>query len=271
MEPENLYQIQATPDNYPVAQLLEAAQFTSVLDGYDTILIKPNLVETLQPPVTTPAALIRELVIYLKTISTAEIIIGEGTGATAYDTFHAFDVLEYTTMAQSLGIQLLDLNEEPLIALRDERCERWPEMFLPEIALNSFLLSVPVLKAHSLAGVTLTMKNMMGLAPPAHFQQGGGWKKSAFHLKIQDAVADLNRYRTPDFTLLDATIGMAQAHLWGPTCDPPPQLLIAGRDPVAVDAYGAQLLTRHWSDIGHIKKVHQELGVAEPLHVMNAG
>lgn len=271
MEPKNLYQIQATPDNYPVAQLLEAAQFTSVLDGHDTILIKPNLVETLQPPVTTPAALISELVLYLKTISTAEIIIGEGTGATAYDTFHAFDVLGYTTMAQALDIQLVDLNEEPLIALRDERCERWPEMFLPEIALNSFLLSVPVLKAHSLAGVTLTMKNMMGLAPPAHFQQGGGWKKSAFHLKIQDAVADLNRYRTPDFTLLDATVGMAQAHLGGPTCDPPLQLLIAGQDPVAIDAYGTQLLTRHWNDIGHIKKVHQELGVAEPLQIIDAG
>lgn len=269
MAPQSLYQIHATPDKYPVAQLLEAAQIEATLDGHTTILIKPNLVETLEPPITTPVALIRELVEYLQTISTAEIIIGEGTAATAYDTFHAFDVLGFTTMAQALDIQLIDLNEAPLVALRDERCRRWPEMFLPEVALNSFLLSVPVLKAHSLAGVTLTMKNMMGLAPPAHFQQGGGWKKSAFHHAIQDAVADLNRYRTPDFTLLDATVGMAQAHLRGPICDPPPQLLVAGQDPVAVDAYGAQLLAKRWNDIGHIQNVHNELGVAEPLHVVD--
>ena len=42
-----------------------------------------------------------------------------------------------------------------------------------------------VLKAHSLAGVTPTMKNMMGLPPPAHYQQGGYWKKASFDETIQ--------------------------------------------------------------------------------------
>ena len=124
-----------------------------------------------------------------------------------------------------------------------------------------------MLKAHSLAGVTLTMKNMIGLAPPAHFQQGGYWKKASFHQGIQEAVFDLNRYRTPDFTLLDATIGMQEAHLWGPTCDPPPNRLAAGYDPVAIDSYGCRLLCIKWNSIGHLTMAHGTLGTAEPLTV----
>jgi len=116
--------------------------------------------------------------------------------------------------------------------------------------------------------VTLTMKNMMGLAPPQHYC-AGSWKKSAFHDRIQDAVADLNRYRTPDFTLLDASVGMAKAHLWGPTCDPPVKRLAAGFDPVALDAYGTMLLKRRWQDIGHIRSLHGELGQADPLEIID--
>ena len=141
-------------------------------------------------------------------------------------------------------------------------------MYLPRIVFESFLISVPVLKAHSLAGVTLTMKNMIGLAPPAHYQQGGNWKKASFHQRIQEAVLDLNRYRTPDFTLLDATIGMQEAHLWGPTCDPPPNRLAASFDPVAVDSYGCGLLGIKWDSIGHVRMAHNVLGSAAPLAVV---
>ncbi|MCI5139915.1 MAG: DUF362 domain-containing protein, partial [Candidatus Electrothrix sp. AR1] len=140
----------------------------------------------------------------------------------------------------------------------------------PKIATDSFLLSVPVLKAHTLAGVTLTMKNMMGLAPPEHYHQGGGWKKAAFHNRVHEAVADLNRYRSPDFTVLDATIGMAEAHLWGPTCNPPVKKLVAGFDPVAMDSYGAALLGKDWQSIGHIADVDGELGQAAPITEIEA-
>ena len=142
-------------------------------------------------------------------------------------------------------------------------------MHLPRIALECFLLSVPVLKAHSMAGVTLTMKNMMGLAPPSHYRKDNSWKKSAFHRQIQEAVADLNRYRAPDFTLLDATIGMAKSHLWGPSCNPPINRLAASYDPVSIDAYGTSLLQREWQDIGHIHMVDGELGQAAPLTILN--
>lgn len=248
--------------------LLTASGLADHLPGPGgTILIKPNLVEALPPPITTPVGLVAALIAWLREHTAARIVIGEGSGAMEYETGHAFTALGYTEMASRYGVELADLNTEELVCLHNANCRRWPEMYLPRIALDSFLISVPVLKAHSMAGVTLTLKNMMGLAPPAHYRSGRSWKKSAFHSRIQEAIADLNRYRTPDFTLLDATVGMAEAHLWGPVCDPPVTTLAVAFDPVAIDAYGATLLNREWRKIGHIRALHDELGLAEPLRI----
>lgn len=250
--------------------LLDKAELTRKISDHPVVLIKPNLVESFLPPITTPVGLIESLVRYLQKNVSARIIIGEGTGALNYDTWKPFQELGYSDLASRLGVELLDLNETELVCRENKNCRRWPKMYLPKIVYESFLISVPVLKAHSLAGVTLTMKNMMGCVPPSHYRQGNSWKKSAFHDRVQEAVADLNRYRTPDFSILDATVGMPEAHLWGPSCDPPVNILAASGDPVALDAYGAGLLGLNWRDIGHILQVHGELGQADPLETIAA-
>ncbi|WP_136798044.1 DUF362 domain-containing protein [Desulfosediminicola ganghwensis] len=240
-----------------VDRLLAETDLADRLKAVTTVLIKPNLVEALEPPITTPVALIEALVCHLRAISPhLEIMVGEGTGSTDYDTYHCFETLGYTGMAAKQGIELVDLNPLPSTRLADKRCRRWPEMYLPKLLDDIFLLSVPVLKAHSLAGVTLTMKNMMGCAPPEHYQQGGHWGKSSFHERMQESVFDLNCYRTPDFTLMDATVGMSQAHLWGPHCDPPVGRIVASADPVSIDMYGCQLLGKDWRQIDHIAMAH---------------
>lgn len=254
--------------NRSLAPLLEAAGLREMLAGVRRILIKPNLVRISPPPVTTPVALAAALVDWLKTVTKARILIGDGTGSLEYDTSQVFAKLGYTELAAGKNAGLIDLNEADTVRKTNPALRRFPEIHLPEIAFDSFLISLPVLKAHTLAGVTLAMKNMIGLAPPAHYHQQGFWKKAAFHDRIQAAIADLNRYRAPDFTILDATVGLSASHLGGPCCEPPVNRLAAGRDPVAVDAYGAKLLGRDWRRIGHIRMVHQELGAADPLEIV---
>jgi uncharacterized protein (DUF362 family) len=252
-----------------VRALLDAAHLPDLLLGVRRILIKPNLVQALAPPITTPLPCVASLVDYLRERAPlAELMVGEGVGAADEDTPAVFAKLGYLRWAAQAGIKLVDLNHEPLVRKAKPGCSRWPDFFLPQLLFDTFVISVPVLKAHTLARVTLSMKNMMGCAPPAYYQQGDGWKKGAFHARIQEAVFDLNQYRTPDFTLLDATVGMAEAHLWGPTCQPPPRQLVAGRDPVAVDVYGAMLLGRDWRQVGHLRMAHGVLGCAEPLEVI---
>jgi uncharacterized protein (DUF362 family) len=171
-------------------------------------------------------------------------------------------------MAARQRVHLIDLNTEPLVRKTNRECQRLPELYLPALLDKVFLISVPVLKAHSLAGVTLTMKNMIGCIPPSHYRRGNSWGKSALHEGIDQAIVDLNRYRTPDFTLLDCSVGMAESHLWGKQCDPPVGLLAASTDPVAIDSHGAELLGRDWRTIEHLRLADGLLGRAEPLEVI---
>lgn len=254
---------------HQVGPLLARAGLDRALANVGRVLIKPNLVADQPPPMTTPVELVAAIVKFVHQAHPGlEIIIGDGCGSLKYSTEHVFARQGYTAMAAASGVTLLDLNVAlPLRHLVNPQCRRWPEMYLPEIMFDSFVISVPVLKAHSMAGVTLTMKNMMGAAPPDHYQQNGHWKKAAFHENIQEAIFDLNQYRTPDFTVLDATVGMPEAHLWGPVCQPAKDRLLAGFDPVAIDACGAGLLGLDWRQIGHISLAHGLLGQAEPLTI----
>ncbi len=252
-----------------VDRLLAEANVASLLAHVDHILLKPNLVSTQPPPVTTPVALVENLVVALrKLVPDCRITVAEGTGSITCDTFHCFQALGYVDMAVRQRIELVDLNTEPLVCRANKDCRRLPELYLPALLDKVFLVSVPVLKAHSMAGVTLTMKNMMGCVPPSHYRQGNSWGKSALHERLDQAIVDLNRYRTPDLTVLDGSIGMDEAHLWGRLCSPPVGLLAACTDPVAIDGYGAGLLGLDWRTIDHIRLADGILGRACPLRIV---
>ena len=244
-----------------VYELLISADLSENLKDHQTILIKPNLVSKDPPPITTPVELVEAIIDFIQEkFPSKNIIIGEGTAMPNDSTFEVFKALGYNLLSTKKGVTLVDLNEADLIHLKNSTLKRLPEIYLPKIAFECFLISVPVLKAHSLSKVTLTMKNMLGFPPPKHYQKGGSWKKSSFHENIEEAIFDLNCYRKPDFSILDATIGMKDAHLWGDTLKPHPNKIIASYDPVALDAFGALVLKKKWDDIGHIRMADGILG-----------
>jgi uncharacterized protein (DUF362 family) len=239
--------------------LLGAAR---VLSEQKRVVIKPNLVNTSQPPITTPVQLVAAIADYVKSVSNAEILIGEGCGAPLYNTHRPFRKLGYSNLAKSNGIVLVDINHAETTELTDHRCRVFPKFMMPRLVMDSFLISVPVLKKHSLSKVTLTMKNMLGCAPPDHY---GGfiWKKSRFHKNMHRSIFEMNLYRTPDLTILDGSVGLSCHHLGGPECSPPVRKLIGGFDPVAVDAYGSGLLGVDWRNVAHIRLAHTVIGHAD--------
>lgn len=251
------------PETSALKKLLEAIEAPEVLARQRQILIKPNLINDSPPPVTVPVELVSELIDVIRGWSTANIIVAEGVGAPHLETPQVFRKHGYEKMAQAKGVQLLDLNHAPVKKLERSDCRVFPSMHLPEILFESFVISLAMLKAHSLADVTLSMKNMLGCAPPAYYQQGGHWKKSVFHSRMHEAIFELNRYRCPDLNIIDARVGLAEYHLGGATCDPPVRKIIAGFDPVAVDAEGATLLGFDWRSIGHIAMADGVLGRVE--------
>jgi uncharacterized protein (DUF362 family) len=235
-----------------VPALLDALKAGPVLAAQRQILIKPNLVNASPPPVTTPPACCEALIAYIRRHSAARVVIAEGCGAADMETDEVFRRLGYAELAARLDVELVDLNRAPLAEVARGGCRLFPSMRLPKIAFESFILSVPVLKAHSLAVMTGTLKNMMGFAPPADYQQGGHWKKSAFHRHMHAAITELNRYVTPALTVLDGRVGLAEYHLGGAECDPPARALIGGFVPLAVDRCAAGLLGLDWRRIPHL-------------------
>ena len=244
-----------------VPRALDAAGLGPALAGLEpgrAVMLKPNLVNASPPPVTTPPACVEAVARYVRAHCDAPMVVAEGCGDAVRETPEVFEALGYVGLAARLDaalgdVALLDLNHAPLRRVTRDDCTVFPEMFLPEAALDAFLVSVPVLKRHSLAGMTGSLKNMMGLAPPGHYCSGG-WKKSAFHVRMQASVADLTRHRAPDFTLMDASVGMSEYHLGGPTCDPPLATLLAGFDAWEVDRAGAGLLGMDWKSVGHLRR-----------------
>jgi len=237
-----------------VPAALDAVGAGAHLAKQEKILLKPNLVTSMPHPVTTSAACCRAVIEYIRTCSPADIIIAEGTGDPCETTYEVFDKLGYTRLAKELDVPLVDLNAEPVEQHRNPDCPRLPELFLPVVAGTHFILSLPVLKVHTLSKFTGTMKNMMGFAPPSHYAGAGGiWNKAAFHQGLQQAIIDFNRYRSPDLTLMDASVGMPDQHLGGRSCDPPVGKLVAGFDSLSVDRTSAGLLGLDWNNIKHLK------------------
>lgn len=247
-----------------VADCLDALGAGKALRRRRLVWIKPNLVNDSPFPVTSDPEMIRAVLEYVRDNSRARIIIAEGCGDAGMETHEVFESLGYDRLARECGVELMDLNREPLKRLRNPEFQVLPEIYLPKRIFSGMLISVPVLKRHSLAGVTLAMKNLLGLAPPKYYQQGGSWKKSFFHGRMQQSIFELNCCRKPDLSIVDARVGLAEYHLGGAECSPPVNRILAGFDPVAVDAAGAGLLGMAWKDVGHIRMAHGVLGNARP-------
>lgn len=235
-----------------VREAFEGSGGPAVVDGREGILLKPNLVTNSPFPITTHPDFVGAVIDVLREHTDASIVVAEGCGSSSMETGQIFAELGYEEMAGERGVELVDLNHAPQVHKTNPACSVFPEMWLPEMAFTHCIISLPVIKAHSLATITGTMKNMMGFPPPSHYQGGGAWKKSAFHARMQTAVKDLCSYIMPDLTIMDATVGMADYHLGGATCEPPIGKLLAGTDAVALDRMAAELLGHDWRSIGHL-------------------
>lgn len=235
-----------------VPEILDAIDAPRLFSAQDTILIKPNIVNGSPFPVTSSPKFCKPVIDYIQACSSAKIIIAEGCGDNVNDTPQLFSQLGFDTLAHEHDIELIDLNYEPLIKLENSENNIFPEIYLPEIAFNSMIFSLPVLKAHSLADITGTLKNMMGFAPPKYYSGSGIWKKAFFHEQMHESLIELNSYLKPDLTLMDASVGLSQYHLGGPECNPHVNKLIAGDDPYEVDQCAAKLLGQLPESIPHI-------------------
>ena len=211
--------------------------------GKKQILIKPNYINSKHPStgITTDSRVIEGVVKFLKTGKTkCNVVIGEGSGFA--DTLQAFKIAGVDAVADRWGLGLVDLNEDEFAEAQVPHPLNLKRIRVAKTALESTIISVPKLKPHRIATVTLSLKNMMGALA----------SKGSMHMgtSLSENIADLASVLKPSLAVIDGIIAGEGHETSG---DPVPMnLVIVGTDPVAVDAVGAAVMGISPEDVKHL-------------------
>ncbi|MFN2164674.1 MAG: DUF362 domain-containing protein [Anaerolineae bacterium] len=122
----------------------------------------------------------------------------------------------------------------------------WPVLAGP-LASADRVIGLAPLKDHHRSGASMTIKNWYGLL---------GGRRNVFHQDIHTIITELAAMVRPTLVVLDAVTAMMHN---GPTGGSVSDLartdtIVAGVDPVAVDALGAEILGRHVDDLPHLRR-----------------
>jgi uncharacterized protein (DUF362 family) len=135
--------------------------------------------------------------------------------------------------ARSVGAQVVFPEERLLrpVDLRGETLRVWP-VFTPFLEADK-VINIPVAKHHSLTGVTLGLKSWYGIL---------GGTRQRLHQRIHESLADLGAFLRPTLTIIDAYRVLLRGGPGGGSLEDVAlkKTLIAGTDPVALDAYAAK-------------------------------
>jgi len=117
------------------------------------------------------------------------------------------------------------------------------------------LINIPIAKVHGTSRLTLGMKNLMGVM--------GGWR-GRIHQRIDESLVDLAAFVKPSLVILDAVrILTANGPQGGDLRDVKRlDMIIAGADQVAVDAFGATLFGLKPADLGYVR-IGQQAGLGK--------
>lgn len=205
------------------------------------ILIKPNYINSKHPStgITTDGRVIEGIVKFLRERKIEEIIIGEGSGFA--DTFQAFKVAGVDAVAERWGVKLVDLNKDEFVEVNPRNPLSLKKVRVAKTALESTIISVPKLKPHRIATVTLSLKNMMGaLASKGSMHRGN----------LSENIVDLASVLRPSVSVVDGIIAGEGHEESGKPIEM--NLVIAGTDPVAVDAVGSAVMGISPTEVKHL-------------------
>jgi uncharacterized protein (DUF362 family) len=201
----------------------------------------------------THPALVGELVKLLFAAGAGKVTIMDGLGDE-----NNFSAWGYTEMARSVGADLVDLcKPDPYPDFRTfpvgPKFNIYEAFYLNPILKDiDVFISVAKMKVHYTAGVTLSMKNLFGIAPIKYYKRHeSDNNRSAFHddsesidRRVPRVIVDLNMARPIDLAIIDGIMTCESgAGPWDQGLSPVrPGLLVASRDPLAADAVATALM-----------------------------
>ena len=204
-----------------------------------TVLVKPNLTIPSSSGLgnVTNSRVLQATIELCQEAGAGRILVGDGSGGG--DSGQIMRQAGYEPVLKATGATFVDLNRDAVVTRRLAEPDALPEYFLDRTAVEvPVLISLAVLKVHNSAVVSLTCKNLMGITA----RQVYGQPRQALHdAGVQRVIADLVRLRTPDFAIIDGIVGLeGDSPMHGTPV--PMNLIVAGRNPVSVDAVGTAIM-----------------------------
>ncbi|MDP6458665.1 MAG: DUF362 domain-containing protein [Candidatus Bathyarchaeota archaeon] len=220
------------------------------LKGGERVVVKPNLCNAKNPygMVTTDFAIL-EAVICLVRKETDNITVVESDNIS--------DTADNRAARSGLLDKLDDLSISFMNLTRDDHEVHevaGKKLRLPRTVLDAeYFVNLPKIKTEGHVSVTLSIKNLFGVLQRR--------KKSVLHRRLNEILPYLAKTVRHDLIVVDGLVAMEGN---GPIIGTPREMgiVIAGRNPVSVDAFCARLMCFDPSEILHIIKSH-EMGLGE--------
>jgi uncharacterized protein (DUF362 family) len=234
-----------------------------------SVLLKPNLVEfDPSTAINTDPRLVAATVLAVRRLGARSVLVGEGPG-------HRRDI-EYVASASGL-LDALDGVDAPFVDLNTAHVLRRPlassftplhELWLPAPVVQSdVVISMPKMKTHHWAGVTLSLKNCFGCVPGRIY----GWPKNVLHWAgLEEAIVDVAAAVRPHLQIVDGIVGMEGN---GPISGTPVPagVLVFGTDAVATDTTAARIMGLDPTRIPSIANAARFLGQGDPELIRQVG
>ena len=215
------------------------------------VVLKPNLVE-FEPgsSINTNPLLVHATLEAFQSLGAASVRIAEGPGHRR-NTLDLAEAAGYFKTVPQFEDLFTDLNLDDVTRIHPRRqFSKVEKFYLPNTVLGADLLvSMAKMKTHHWVGATLSMKNLFGVVPSGIY----GWPKNVLHWAgIEESIADLHAAFPRQFAIVDGIVGMDGN---GPIQGVPKHagVVVAGRDPVAVDATCCRVMGINPMKIGYLQ------------------
>ncbi len=218
------------------------------------VLIKVNLIakKSWETGAVTDPVVVEGLIRFLRK-KVKELYVVE-SNATFTNADKAVQISGILGVCENLDIPFINLSK-----LEDKKkipipgYEALSSITVPDLVLQSDIISAAKLKTHTETSVTLSLKNMFGLLPERF--------KAKYHLRgISKVVVDINTVLKPTLSIIDGFIAMEGK---GPVHGRPRKMdtIIVGGNPIATDAVAARIMDFNPHNIYHIRRLAEKNSV----------
>ena len=243
-----------------------------ILKSSKEVYIKVNGIDFKKHAFTSPEVL-KAVIEHLNNLGAKVYVMENSTQANL--TRIVFEITGFKDVCEKTGAKIIYLDEEETktfefkgkpSAVDDPKGYNLKNFRLPETIVKIMdnrdsiaYINIPKLKTHSMARVTLGIKNQWGY--PQHEDRG-----KDHNYNLHSKLVDVYEYIRPDITIIDGIEGTIHGH-YPPTAFEDRlvkqfNILIGGRDTLAVDVVGARIFGLTLDEVPHLK-IAYERGLGE--------